>query len=209
MSETLQVADRPQLGKLSNRRLRGSGHVPAVLYGHGKDPLSLSVAADRLGAALRHGAKIVNLSGAASGQALLQDVQWDVFRQNVLHVDLLRVEAGDRVKVHVPLQLRGEAPGVNNGGVVELLMRDVEVEVAPASVPDVLHINVNHLELGHTLTLAAIEDLPAGATLIGDVGRAAVHCVLPTAGPEDATSIGSSAEPEVIGRAAKAAAETE
>lgn len=209
MSETLQVDVRQRVGKLNNRRLRGAGNVPAVLYGHGKEPLSLSIAADRLGAALRHGAKVVNLTGAAGGQALLQQIQWDVFRQSILHVDLLRVEAGDRVKVHVPLQLRGEAPGENNGGLVELLMREVEIEVAPADVPDVLHINVNHLELGQTLTLAAIEDLPAGSTLLGDPARGAVHCVLPSAAPEEGVGLGGPAEPEIIGRAAKAAAESE
>ncbi len=71
--------------------------------------MNLTLAADELEASLRHGAKVVDLDGAASGKALLQDVQWDTFFKHVLHVDLLRVRAGEKVKIDVPIELRGEA----------------------------------------------------------------------------------------------------
>ena len=99
MSDVLQVEDRKLVGKQNNRRLRGSGKLPAVLYGHGKETVSLSVPEDQLKATLRHGAQVVQLQGAASGQALLQEVQWDTFQQYVLHVDLMRVDETDRVQV--------------------------------------------------------------------------------------------------------------
>ena len=98
MSEVLEVSKRELCGKLNNKRLRRSGHVPAVLYGHGAEPLSLSVSAEGLDATMRHGARVVDLSGAAKGQALFQEVQWDTFQQHVLHVDLLRTVPETRVR---------------------------------------------------------------------------------------------------------------
>jgi large subunit ribosomal protein L25 len=201
MSETLKVAPREQTGKLVNRRLRQSGQLPAVLYGHGKPSVSLSLSEDQFRATLRHGAKVVELTGAESGQALLQHVQWDTFQQSVLHVDLLRLEKGELVTVEVPLQVRGEAPGEHHGGVVELLVRSVEIEVSPAGVPEALHLNVNHLELNETLPLSAIEDLPAGARILGDSAQVAVQCVEPVAAPtEEGSGAAIGGEPELIGR---------
>lgn len=182
-------------------RLRRSGKTPAVLYGHGEDPVSLALSADELDASLRHGAKVVDLDGAASGKALLQDVQWDTFFQQVLHVDLLRVRAGERVTVDVPVELRGESPGAANGGVIEQLIHSVEIEVALDVIPDKLHVKINKLDVGGHLTVKDITDLPAGATVNLDEDEMIVHCVMPTADEEEAAAAeGAAVEPEVIGK---------
>jgi len=201
MSDVLQVEDRKLVGKLHNRRLRGSGKLPAVLYGHGKETLSLSVPEDQLNATLRHGAQVVQLQGAASGQALLQEVQWDTFQQYVLHVDLMRVDETDRVQVEVPLVLRGEAPGTHSGGIVEQLMRSIEMETSPSAIPENLHLNINSLQLGDSLTVNDIEDLPEGAKLLVDTSKTIVQCVEPVALPdEEEGAVEGSIEPEVIGQ---------
>jgi large subunit ribosomal protein L25 len=201
MAEVLQVESRELLGKQNNRRLRNGGKLPAVLYGHGKKPVNLSLLEDQFIASLRHGAKVVELSGVEQGQALLQEVQWDTFLQNVLHVDLLRVEIGDRIKVDIPLVLRGDAPGTHEGGVVEQLLRTVELETSPALVPENLHLSINGLKLGDSLAVRDIDDVPEGATLLVDVSQPCVHCYMPMAEPEEteAEMVGSS-EPEIIGR---------
>ncbi len=111
MTDVLQVEDRELSGKQNNRRLRRSGRLPVVLYGHNEPVVSLSVGAEELQGLIRHGVKVVDLEGAASGQALFQELQWDTFMQQVLHVDLLRVDASERVNVEIPLVLRGDAPG--------------------------------------------------------------------------------------------------
>ena len=139
MSEVLHVTKRTSVGTRSSIHLRREGYVPAVLYGHGKDPVSLSLPAEEFRATLRHGMKVVELDGDADGQALLQEVQWDTFFQHVLHVDLLRVVAGEKIKLSVPLETRGSAPGANDG-VVEQLLREIEIEVVPAEVPDKLYL---------------------------------------------------------------------
>jgi large subunit ribosomal protein L25 len=101
MADLLHVKKRTAYGKRNNVRLRRQGHLPAVLYGHGEEAVSLMLAADEFEASLRHGAKVVDLDGDASGKALLQDVQWDTFFQHVLHVDLLRVRAGERAQTRI------------------------------------------------------------------------------------------------------------
>lgn len=201
MAELLHVEKRDLSGKRNNARLRRGGKTPAILYGHGEEPVSLALKADEIEASLRHGAKVVDLDGAASGKALLQDVQWDTFFHEVLHVDLLRVLAGERVTVDVPVELRGESPGVANGGVIEHLIHSIEIEVALDVVPDKLHVNINNLQLDGQLTVKDITDLPEGATVNLDEDEVIVHCVTPVAEEEAAEAEeGAGAEPEVISK---------
>ena len=168
MAELLHVEQRKSFGKRNNVRLRRAGRLPAVLYGHGEEAVSLTLAADQFEASLRHGAKVVDLDGAASGKALLQDVQWDTFFHQVLHVDLLRVRAGEQVTVDVPIELRGESPGVRDGGVIEQMIHSIEIEVALDVIPDKLHLNINNLQIGGQLTAKDIIDLPQGAKILVD-----------------------------------------
>ncbi len=199
MSEVLEVTKRELFGKLNNGRLRRSGRLPAVLYGHGEKSLSLTVSVDGLLATIRHGAKLVELKGDAKGQALLHEIQWDIFQQHVLHIDLLRVDASDRVKIEVDLLLRGEAPGEHEGGVVDHIVHRLEIETDPAHIPDHLHLSINHLHLGGVLKLKDILDLPVGAKVLGDADMVLVQCIEPSEGGEEA-AIADGAEPEVIGR---------
>ncbi len=201
MADILQVQKRTNTGKRNNWRLRCTGSLPGILYGHGEEPVMLSIPADQLRATLRRGHKVVDLAGDASGQALLQDIQWDTFQQHLVHVDLLRDDAKETVEVEVPLLLKGEAPGEKEGGVVVHLIHHVDIETSPIHIPEALHININHLALHGALTVADIYDLPEGAKLVTDAKTVAVQCEEPAAElEEDLTMAG--AEPEVIGRKA-------
>jgi large subunit ribosomal protein L25 len=201
MSEQLRVERRLQHGKRSNRHLRAEGRLPAVLYGHGEEAVSLALSAEEVDAAIRHGSKVVELQGAAAGKALVHDVQWDTFFQHVLHVDLLRVHAGEKVTVDVPIELRGDAPGAREGGAVEQLIHSVEIEVPLDAVPDKLHLNINHLEVDGTLTIGDIEDLPPSARVLAELDEVVVHCILRGVEmEEEAVEAAEAAEPEVIGK---------
>jgi large subunit ribosomal protein L25 len=201
MSDQLKVEPRKSHGKRNNQRLRREGKLPAVLYGHGEECLSLTLPADQLEASLRHGAKVVDLDGAASGKALLQDVQWDTFFQHVLHVDLLRVRAGEKVTVEVPIELRGEAPGSREGGIIEQMLHSIEIEVELDAIPEKLHVNINHLDIGGELMVRDIIDVPPGAKLLADEDELIVHCVMRAAEEEEEIAAeGAVAEPEVIGK---------
>src|SRR2546423_1166956 len=201
MAELLHVEKRKSFGKRNNERLRRGGRLPAILYGHGEESVSLTLAADQFEASLRHGAKVVDLDGDANGKALLQDVQWDTFFQQVLHVDLLRVRAGEKVKIDVPVELRGESVGVLEGGVLEQVIHSIEIEVALDVIPDKLHLSIKNLKIGDHLTAKDIIDLPAGATILSDEDEMIVHCVKRQEEEEaEAAEEGAAAEPEVIGK---------
>ncbi len=201
MANLLKVEPRKKFGKRNNLRLHRAGKLPAVLYGHGEEVVSLTLGADQLEAAVRHGAKVVDLEGAVTGKALLQEVQWDTFFHQVLHVDLLRVKAGDKVTVEVPIELKGEAPGVNDGGILEQLIHSVEIEVPLDLVPEKLHIRVGQLQIGGELFIKDISDVPAGATVNADPDELVVHCSLPAVEEEVAAAEeGTGAEPEVIAK---------
>ena len=204
MADTLHVETREKLGTANNRRLRWAGKLPAVLYGHGEDPQHLTIPADEVRASLRHGSQVVQLEGAVSGQALFQEIQWDTFQMHLLHVDLLRVKKGERIQVTVPVATRGVAPGEGAGGIVEVVLHEVEIETSPAFIPESLHININHLELHDSLSAKDIEGMPEGAKLVTDPEQMVVHCIEPAAPiEEEEAEEATGAEPEIIGRDAE------
>ncbi len=199
MSEVLEVALRDSRGKLRSRRLRREGKLPAVLYGHGQDSVSLTIPAEQVETTLRHGAQVVELKGAAKGQALLQDIQWDTFQQQVLHVDLLRVDASDRITVVIPLVRHGEAPGEKEGGVVEMLYHSLEIETSPAVIPERFEISVNSLHINGELTVADVQDVSEEVKFLIEMDTTLVQCVEPAVLPEEEEAAVGGEEPEVIG----------
>lgn len=198
MSETLEVESRELRGKRNNRRLRESGKIPAVLYGHGQDPVSLAVPAERFDAMVRHGSRMVALSGAVNESAFIRECQWDVWGNHVVHVDFTRISAHEKVQVQVSVELRGEAPGLKDGGVVKQLIHELELECEAASIPEKLTVSINELELNGSITVAQLE-LPAGAKPLVDLAQDVVQCVEAVEEVEEELE-GGEVEPEVIGR---------
>jgi large subunit ribosomal protein L25 len=188
---------RTKGGKHSNRRLRYSGQTPAVLYGHGEANVCLSVPSDVLATTLRRGSRLVGLTGAVNESAFVRDLQWDTYGTRVLHVDFTRISVDELVKVHLTVELRGHAPGVTEGGAVEQLIHDVQIECPAGAIPEKLHVSVNHLKLNDTITLAQLE-LPARSQVFGDPEAIVVQCVIPVEKPELEGGEGL-VEPEVIG----------
>lgn len=210
MSDTLTAKRREATGSRASMKLRAEGLVPAVLYGHKEDPVTLSIGAKQLRKALAHKAKVVQLEGDVQEQALVQELQWDTFHRHLLHIDLLRVSKGEKVQVSVPIEIKGEPAGAKEGGVLTVINDHVDIEAAPANLPEVLHIDVSAMEIGGTMTASEIIDLPEGATLITVPERVLANCVPPAGEPSlDDASADTGAEPEVVGDAAKAEAEGE
>ncbi len=199
MSEVLKIVPRSDLGKRNTRRLRNSGHLPAILYGKGKDARSVSIPADQMAATLRHGSKLVELDGCETGRALIQDMQWDTFSTHVLHVDLLRVDADERVTLTVPVELRGTAPGEREGGVLEQLLHEIEIEASVQSIIDRLDVNINTLNVNESITVADIDEIPGVKLLAADT-EPIVQCMVPLEQPEEEEPGLSGIEPEVIGK---------
>jgi len=198
MAEVLNVHLRDSRGKRNARRLRQAGMIPAVLYGHGEETVALAVPAEQLDAAVRHGSRLVNLVGDVQQQAFVRELQWDTWGAHVLHADFTRISAHEKVAIEVSVELRGEAPGLKEGGIVEHLLHEIEIECEATAIPEKIQVNINQLNLGDSISAADLE-LPRGARLLSDREALVVQCVEPAAAEEEA-EVGEEAEPEVIGR---------
>ena len=175
MSDILQVEARESLGTAASRRLRDEGKVPAVLYGHGEDSVSLTLCAKSLGKVLNHGGHVVKLEGAVAQSALIKDLQWDTFGSYVLHVDLMRVDADERIDVAVAVELKGDAPGAATG-VIEQPVRELTLKCSATDVPEKVVVNIGSLNIGDSITAGQVE-LPSGAELAVEPELLVVHCV--------------------------------
>ncbi len=198
MALQLAVQSRDTRGKHRNRRLRLAGHIPAVLYGHGLGSVPLSVEADVLTSAIRHGSRLVQLTGAANESAFIRELQWDTWGTHVIHVDFTRISEHEIVEVRVPIELRGESPGVREGGVIVQLVHDVELACPASAIPEKLAVNINQLALNASVKLGELA-LPEGAKILAaDMEAIVVECAVPVEAPEEGGAA-APGEPEVIG----------
>jgi large subunit ribosomal protein L25 len=210
MAETLEAESRDTHGKRNTKRLRSGGKVPAVLYGHGQKTVSLAVPAEQIRAAIRHGSRVVKLKGAANDSALIRDLQYDTFGLEILHVDFARVSEHERVRVEVPLEIRGQAAGLKEGGVIEHLIHTVEIECPVSAIPDKVVINVANLKLDDSMTVGQAT-LPEGAKIVSGADEIAVQCLKPKEEEEEGAAepgAEGAVEPELI-RKEKAAEDEE
>jgi large subunit ribosomal protein L25 len=151
-------------GKGPARQLRLNGRIPAVIYGHGREPESLSLSEKDLEQALTGiaaGSTVFDLSiDGATVKALIREIQRHPVRPRIVHVDFLEVHAGEKVTVEVPLHLTGTPDGVRNaGGVLDQLMRQVKIKVEPTEIPAHIEVDVTNLRVGTSLH---VSDLPPG-----------------------------------------------
>jgi large subunit ribosomal protein L25 len=202
MAEVLNVKLRQETGTRPMRRLRRLGAIPAVLYGHGEKTLSLAIPQVEVAAAMRHGSRLVELKGDLTEKAFIRELQWDTYGLEVVHMDLTRISEHERVRVQVAIELRGEAPGVKEGGVVHHLIHELSIECAVSAIPDKLHVNINALNKGSEIKVSDLA-VPEGVKVFTPADEVVVHCVEPVEAPEEAPAAIEGAEPEVIGRKAE------
>ena len=190
--------------------MRRDGKFPGILCGPGRENVALAIDAHELDSVIRHGGKLVDLKGGLSETALIRDVQWDAFGTHVLHLDLARVSAQERVELTVPVELRGEAAGANLGGIVEHLVHDLNVECSASAIPERITIRINDLGVGQSISVADIE-APEGVTILTPEETVLVHCVAAAVEAEEEEGLAGEvgAEPEVIGRKAEDSEEGE
>lgn len=198
MAETLNVEKRDQTGSLRMKRLRQSGVIPAVLYGHGEDTEVISVLEKELHRVIDHGSHIVELKGAANESALIKSVQWDAFGIKILHLDLARVDATEAVEVTLPIELRGDATGTHHGGVVNFHQHQIAILCPANLVPDKIELRIGDLEVDQTIVAGQIP-LPEGAKLAEAETTPIVSCALPSE-QADEEIVAEGSEPEVIGK---------
>ncbi|MEN7342986.1 MAG: 50S ribosomal protein L25/general stress protein Ctc [Pseudomonadota bacterium] len=173
MSDVIDlVADfREDQGKGASRRLRREGKVPAILYGGGRKPRSITLQHNKLLRALEDEAfysSVLNIKvGDKNQEAILKDVQRHPAKNVILHIDLQRIVAGEAIRMNVPLHFVGEdvAPGVKmQGGVMSRLLNDVEVTCLPKNLPEYLEVDVSEMDMDDILHMSDIK-LPKGVEL--------------------------------------------
>jgi len=203
---SLTATARATSGKGAARSLRREGSVPAVIYGHSREAQSLAVPSrdlEKLLGTIAAGSTVVELTiDGKPSRTLIREIQRHPFKRNVLHVDFLELVAGEKITVSIPLVLHGVPEGVRlGGGILEQMLREVEVEVDPASIPNHIDVDVSHLIVGHSVHVRDL-NIPAGVTVLADedapvalvqISRAAIEAE-PAAAEEGATP----AEPELI-----------
>ena len=208
----VEAAPRTDRGKNEARRLRGTGKIPGVLYGGKSAAVTVSVNAKQVGAILRsetgHNTLIQVDLGGKQESAILKDWQVDPVSGRLLHVDLLRIAMDVRMRVKVPVHTFGEPAGVKQqGGIYEIVTREVEVECLPSDIPTEFKVDVSPLMIGMHLRAG---ELPIDSTkikLMTDPDRVLAHVVAlreEEEKPVEAAAEGAvPAEPEVIKKGKK------
>jgi large subunit ribosomal protein L25 len=197
----LGAAPRQGGGKGVARKLRSAGRVPAVLYGHGEEPRALSVNAHDLGlliGSVNVGNTLVTLDidGEGPQDVLLREVQMHPYKPEALHVDFFHVHAGEKIHLKIPVRLTGTPVGVHtDGGVLDQVLYELEVECLPGNIPDGVEIDVANLVLGESVRVG---DIPAqdGVKFLqdGELPIASIVASRQTVS-DDAAATG---EPEVV-----------
>ncbi len=184
MTETNQLVAtaRESFGKGVARKLRAVGQTPAVIYGHGTDPVHISVETHPLSLIIRQANALIELDIAGKKQlVLVKDVQKDPVRQIIEHVDLVIVKKGETVEVEVPLHVAGEP---FNGANALQELNTLRLSVPATAIPENVTVTVDGLEDGTQILAGAIE-LPKGAALLDAADALAVNIVAPRAAASD------------------------
>ncbi len=173
-SEVLNVQLRDLTGTTASIRLRASGMIPAVLYGHGEANRHLAIPKTEVRSLLRHHSKTVTLQGAISDTALVSEVQFDHLGIEVLHLDLVRVNLQENVEVEVSIALHGDSVGVRSNGVLLENMHAVVVRCPAGEIPETLVLDVTDLDIGGQKTAGNLV-LPAGVELVTPAETVVAH----------------------------------
>lgn len=198
ISFELNAEPRTDTGKGASRRLRRAGKVPAIIYGGGKDPESLTLSHNELLRNLEHEAfysHILTIKiGGSETAAILRDMQRHPSKPVVMHMDLQRVSATEKLKTNVPLHFIGEeeAPGVKGGGLVSHDLTEVAVECLPKNLPEYIEVDISGLDVGDSIHLSGLT-VPDGVTLTElargddhDLGVVSIHVKRVVEEPEEA-----------------------
>jgi large subunit ribosomal protein L25 len=190
---------RTASGTRKARAIRKEGKIPAVLYGLGKEAVSIALPHSQTEAILRSGAHTADLTlNGKTDKVLIQDVQYDYLQKEIEHIDLLRIDANQKVRVKVALDFRGTPKGAKEGGILETQLNELELEVLATDIPSDIRVNVEDMALDAVLHAKDIV-LPKGAKLIDNPERivAAVSAIKEVEAIDLTTA---TAEPEVIGK---------
>lgn len=173
---TLEAKTREHTGSKASARVRKDGRIPAIVYGHGQDPVAISLDAHDFVEGLHHGHRLLDVKVDGKAQKMLvKDLQYDHLGRDIVHVDLMRIDVTERIHVTVPIEVKGTAKGVSEGGIVEAHADRIEVECLAGQIPDAIVVSVKDMVVGDILHAGDIA-LPAGVSLVSPADTIVVTC---------------------------------
>ena len=212
MAEREEITVRAELragrGKNDARRLRARGMVPLTIYGGEGEPIAAAAPLAELAAILRSGAGhnaifTLDVDGVGPNEVMFLDRQIDPVKTRLVHADLRRLVRGQEIEVSVRLELEGEPAGAEEGGILEQLLREVEIRCRPSIIPDFITVDVSHLGVHEVLHVSDIK-VDEGVTIITDPETAVATLSVVREEPVEAVEVEAEAvEPEVIGKGKK------
>jgi len=196
---------REGVGKKSAAKLRKLGGIPAIIYGHKEEPLAVALDAHNFVEGLHHGHRLMEVqTGRKKETVFVKELQYDCLGKKIIHADLMRVDVTETIKVMVPIEFRGTARGIHEGGVIEGHADRLEVECRASDVPEVIVVSVKEVGLGDTIHAGDIE-LPPGVKLVSEPSTVLVTCSLVAAAKTtEEIEAEAPAAPEVITEVKKA-----
>ncbi len=201
----LKVRPREKRGKEHAKKLRRNGFIPAVVYGHKTPSLPLEIEGKTLQALLRHGlgenvlvTLITDDQKQKDRKVLIREVQRDPVRGDIVHIDFHEVSLTKKLSIQVPIHLVGTPEGVTAGGILQHVLRELEVQCLPTAIPEKIDVDVSHLNIGDSVHVADLK--VDNVDILSDPGSSVVSVVPPTVfkEPEVAAPVAEE-EPEVIG----------
>jgi large subunit ribosomal protein L25 len=198
----IEAKPRDARGTVACNRLRRQDLVPAVLYGHGESNVLLSMKRRELEHVIEGHNFIVCIAwDGQQDNAQVREIQYDALGDHIVHVDFMRISLTETVTVSVPVETHGDAAGVAEGGILDVIMHELEIECLPTAIPESIRVEVAELGIADSLRVADIS-LPEGVTATADPEAVVVN-VAPPAEEEEEEVAGlaeEGLEPEVIGR---------
>jgi large subunit ribosomal protein L25 len=198
---------RTTTGKGAARKIRASGNIPGVIYGHAREPQALSLNTREFERLLEHVAFYttvfeLNLGGTTSN-ALIREIQRHPYKKEILHVDFQELVEGEKVTVRVPLSQVGASIGVKEGGIIDQIMHELTIRVDPMQIPNHIDIDVSSLAIGHSVHVSDLT-IPEGIEVLDALDATVCACAAPkeekAAEPVEGAAI---AEPEVLTKGKK------
>ncbi len=191
---------RESVGTKSAGKVRNDGRIPAVIYGHKKEPLSITLNAHNFVEGLHHGHRLVDMEiDKKKEKVLIKAIQYDHLGKNIIHVDLMRVDVSEMVKVKVSIELKGTAKGTHESGIIEEHMDHLEIECKVTEIPESIVVSVKEMGVGDSIHASDVE-LPEGVKLVSDPSTLMLACSLVAAAKStEELEEEAPAVPEVIG----------
>jgi len=196
----LKAEIREQTGSKAAANIRKQGRIPAIIYGHKKETVPISLDTHNFVDGLHHGQRLMDVQiGKKKEKVIVKDLQYDYLGKDIIHIDLIRVDVTETVRVTVPIELKGTAKGTHEGGIVEEHTARLEVECRVTDIPETILVSVKDMNVGDALYARDVE-LGDSVKLVTDPSTLLVTCILVAAAKStEELEEEVPAAPEVIG----------